>query len=420
MSRERQVTFAPHGHLLTNSGVWSTDREWIVYDIRSDPAGSVFDGDRIERVRVETGETEVLYRSRQGACCGVATCSPVDDRVVFIHGPENPTPDWNYAAFHRRGVIVRMSEPGVAENLDACDIVPPFTPGALRGGSHVHTFREDGKWVAFTYEDHVLAGNAPQADADRNQRNIGVCIPNRFVHVPKAHARNHDGSHFSILVTRTVNQPQPGSDEISRAFEESWIPKRQALAFQGEVLTETRELISEVFIVELPNDLTVPGDGPLEGTLTRRPAPPRGCVQRRLTFTTDRKYPGLQGPRHWLRASPDGTRIAFLMKDEAGIVQIWLISPDGGEPWQLTRNPMPIASAFSWSPSGQWIAHVMDGSVFITDTDTGLSHRLTEPSPESSPRPEACVFSPDSSKIAYLRHINGWNQVFVVESLPRE
>ena len=30
--------------------------------------------------------------------------------------------------------------PGVARNLDARDIVAPFTPGALRGGSHVHIY----------------------------------------------------------------------------------------------------------------------------------------------------------------------------------------------------------------------------------------------------------------------------------------
>lgn len=410
--RERQLTFAPHGHLLTNIGVWSWDGAWIVYDVRSDPAGSVFDGDRIERVHVETGEVQVLYRSGGGACCGVATCSPVDDRVVFIHGPEHPTPDWSYAACHRHGAVVRMSKPIPAVNLDARDIVPPFTPGALRGGSHVHTFREDGGWVAFTYEDHVLA-QSEDAGADRNQRNVGVSVPHSSVRVPKTHPRNHDGSHFSVLVTRTVNRPRPGTDEISRAFEESWIPHRRALAFQGEIVTASGRTISEVFVVDLPDDLTVPGAGPLEGTAGKRPAPPRGCIQRRLTFTVDRKYPGLQGPRHWLRPSPDGSRIAFLMKDDAGVVQIWLTSPDGGEPKQMTRNPTPVASAFSWSPSGRWIGYVMEGSVFVTDADTGQSLRLTEPTPAAPPRPEACVFSPDGSQVAYLRHLDGWNQVFV-------
>ena len=86
-STERQVTHASHGHILTNAAVWSRDGRRIVYDVRSDPAGEVFDGDRIETVAVETGEIRVLYQSNHGAKCGVATFSATADRVVFILGP---------------------------------------------------------------------------------------------------------------------------------------------------------------------------------------------------------------------------------------------------------------------------------------------------------------------------------------------
>ncbi|MBD4005232.1 DUF3748 domain-containing protein, partial [Xanthomonas citri pv. citri] len=82
------------------------------------------------------------------------------------------------------------------------------------------------------------------------------------------------------------------------------------------------------------------------------PAPPRGVVQRRLTFTHHRAYPGLVNvPRHWVRCNPQGTQIAFLMRDDNGIVQLWLISPQGGEPRQLTHNKTDIQSAFNWHPS---------------------------------------------------------------------
>ena len=74
----------------------------------------------------------------------------VDDRVAFILGPEDPTPDWEYAIHHRQGVVVHASRPGEATNLDARDLTPPFTPGALRGGTHVHIFSGDGQWVSFT------------------------------------------------------------------------------------------------------------------------------------------------------------------------------------------------------------------------------------------------------------------------------
>src|SRR5262249_15685183 len=96
-------------------------------------------------------------------------------------------------------------------------------PGAPGGGTQLHMFRSDGNRVAFTYEDHVLA-NLPEGTSDKNQRNVGVCtVIQDTLRVPTRHPRNHDGSAFSVLVTRTANDPRPGSDEISRAFEAAWV-----------------------------------------------------------------------------------------------------------------------------------------------------------------------------------------------------
>lgn len=431
--RERQVTHAPCGHVLTNTGVWSPDGRWIVYDTRSDPAGERFDGQTIEAVCVATGQVQAVYRASRGACCGVVTHSPTDGRVVFILGPEDPTPDWMYCAFHRQGILVDRARPGEAVRLDARDLTEPFTPGALRGGSHVHVFSPDGQWVSFTYEDHVLAQfSSPGADHDMNLRGIGVSVPGRPVRVDRDHPRNHDGEFFTVLVTRTTADPRPGSDEIRRACEEGWVGaqgyrradgtvQRRALAFQGHTLSADGRPVVEAFIVDLPDDLTVPGEGPLCGTARRAPAPPRGCVQRRLTFTANRKYPGIQGPRHWLRSSPDGSRIALLMKDDADVVQLWTVSPQGGPPVQVTRGPYSAASAFTWSPDGRRIALVMDNSVFTVDAATGETTRLTPRMPDAlAPRPEACVFSPDGRQIAYVRPTESaagtFNQVYVVEA----
>jgi Tol biopolymer transport system component len=196
--------------------------------------------------------------------------------------------------------------------------------------------------------------------------------------------------------------------------------QKRALAFQGHVVTRGGRTIVEAFLVDLPEDVTVAGDGPLAGTSTRRPAPPKGAVQRRLTYTADRRYPGLQGPRHWLRSTPDGSRIALLMKDDQGVVQIWTVSPHGGPPVQLTRNAWDVASAFTWSPDGKYLAYVMDHSVFRTEAATGRTQRLTPRSADAdAPRPEACVFSPDGQKIAYVRHVadrsgTRYNQLFAV------
>ncbi len=428
---EQQVTRDPRGHLLTNIGVWSPDSEWIVYDTRSDAAGEKFDGATIEIVNVRTGEVREVYRSANGAFCGVATFHPREAQVVFIHGPEHPTPDWSYGPAHRQGAMVDLAMPGIARPLDARDLSTPFTPGALRGGSHVHVWHAAGEWLSFTYEDHLLPAGTPRTTGgDINQRNIGVSMRGRPVTVPKAHPRNHSGDAFTVLVTRTVVQPEPGSDEIAKAFEEGWVGtngyirpdgsrQSRALAFQGHTIARDGRTNAEVFIVDLPTDLTMPGEGPLAGAIDQRPFPPRGVVQRRLTFTHDQKHPGIQGPRHWLRANAAGSAIAFLLRDDAGVVQLWAVSPNGGAPRQVTRNASDIASAFTWSPDGSRIAHVADGSVCATDAASGRTTRLTARSNASNaPRPEACVWSPDGKWIAFARRVPNaageFNQIFVV------
>lgn len=426
---ETQLTFGPQNHILTNINVWSPDSQWIVYDVRPDPEGSVFEGNRIEAVNLQ-GKIKTLFESTKGAHCGVATWHPQNKRVVFILGPENPTPDWQYGAAHRQGVIVEAARPNQKNNLDARDLTAT-TPGALRGGSHVHIWHPRGDWLSFTYNDHLLAQwQTDTAEHDSDQRNIGVCLP-RKVKVPSG-KRNHDGDYFSVLVTRTRANPRPGSDEIKRAFEESWIGgngylkldgtrQKRALAFQGEVITSRGEAIFEVFVADLPDDLTQPSTGPLQGTLTTRPLPPQGVTQQRITFTAERKFPGLQGPRHWLRTSPDGAQIAFLMRDDEGVVQLWTVSPNGGTPRQITRDKWDIASAFSWRQDGKFIAYGADNSIFVVDVATTQSQRLMPRSSETeAPLPLACVFSPDGKRITYLRRVANKagtrsNQIFVCD-----
>lgn len=436
---ERQIAFAPHGHMLANAGCWTADARRIAYDIRNDE--TVFDGTRIETVDVADGRVRILHESVDGAACGVVTCCPSTGECVFILGPEHPSADWTYAASRRRGVTVDGDRPAPPEGLDARDLVPPFTPGALRGGTHLHTFSGDGQgWVASTYEDEVLASSGVAAGAEVNQRNVAVSVPAGYVRVRRRHPRNHDGTHFTVLVTQTADAPRPGSDEICRACEEGWVGiggymrpdgtrQRRAIAFQGVVVAPDGRPVVEAFVVDLPEDaaaMTVPGDGLIEGTAVTRPRPPFGIVQRRLTTTVARRHPGLQGPRHWLRSSPDGARIAMLMKDDGGLSQIWTVSPCAGlpggppaAPVQLTRHPWPVVSAFSWSPDGRWIVHVADHSVMAVDAATGRALRLTSRSEDAgAPMPQACVISPDGRHVAYLRMVaeadgRRFSQIFV-------
>ena len=107
------------------------------------------------------------------------------------------------------------------------------------------------------------------------------------------------------------------------------------------------------------------------------------------------------------------------MKDDAGIVQLWAVSPNGGPPRQVTRNPWSVASAFTWSPDGRHVAFVADNSVCFVDVASGETHRVTARSEDAAaPRSEACVFSPDGKRLAYMKPVaeagRFFNQVFVV------
>ncbi len=126
---------------------------------------------------------------------------------------------------------------------------------------------------------------------------------------------------------------------------------------------------------------------PLAGTATTLPAPPAGINQRRLTFTHQRRYPGLVNvPRHWVRANPQATEIAFLMRDDAGVVQLWLIPPAGGEPRQLTHTVMGIQSAFNWHPSGAWLGCVVENKIALCDARSGAVSYLTNDREKSAVR----------------------------------
>ncbi|WP_246109869.1 DUF3748 domain-containing protein [Roseimaritima multifibrata] len=434
----RQLTTAGQNHLLTNTGVWSKDGEWIFYDVRSDAAGSQFDSARIERVHVKSEITETVYQSQHGAFVGVVSCSPVEDRVVFIHGPEFPTADWSYAAWHRRGVLLDLAKVGCVTNLDGRDLVPPFTQGALRGGTHLHAFSGDGQWVSFTYEDHLLA-TANDRKSEPNRRNVGVTILGMPVSVPGRHERNHSGSGFSVLVSKTVASPDPGSDQIGRAYSDAWIGRdgyvrhdgvrqSKAIAMLGDVCSENGNPVAELFVLDIPDSLvSLAEQTPMAGA-GEMPFTPQGIAQRRLTFTTNRPFPGLGPVRHWPRSNPEGGQIAFLMRDDQGIAQLWLIAPTGAGLRQLTHNPFPVQSAFSFRSDGRAIACIAGGSLCEVDVQSGQTTRLTKVAEgKTALRGEAVVYSPDGKQIAFVQPVSDpmhggnegpfFNQIFLSPSV---
>ncbi len=426
---ETQLTTAPKGHTVHHTQVFSKDGRWVVYDTRNDDTQIGRTGS-IELVNVHTGEVRVVYRTANqtlhGPGVGAATFSPVQDRVLFIHGIRNADASRPYSMTRRTGVAINIDHPGEPIFMDARDVVPPFTKGALRGGTHSHSWSRDGQWISFTYNDYVMEQLAKSDTTVQDLRTVGIMVPGKVEVAQDGQLENNDGEYFSVIITDVTEHPRPGSDEIDKAFDECWIGEKgyqkpdgswqdKAIAFQGNVRNEREETVTEVFVVDLPADPTVAGDGqPLEGTAVSRPGVPLGATQRRITYTAN----GVKGPRHWLRTTPDGSLVCFLAEDERGIIQLFGVSPNGGAIRQLTDHDFPIQGPFNIDPTGQWIAYPADNSVFIAVLATGDTYRITDRFGDDNRPVGAPNWSPDGKAIAYNRYVgegeNRFLQVFLL------
>lgn len=429
---ESQLTTGPKGHTIHHAQVFLPDGQWIVYDTRNDDSQIGSTG-AIEMINVKTAEVRELYhttnQTNYGPGVGAATFSPVAERVLFIHGIRNATISRPYGMTRRTGVAIDIDRPGQPVFMDARNVTPPFTKGALRGGTHSHAWSADGKWISFTYNDDVIDRLSETDSTVRDMRTVGVMVPGPVEVAADTARENNSGTCFSVVVTDVTEKPAWGSDEIDKAFDECWlgndgyvrtdgIKQHRAIAFQGNVRDEMGQTITEIFVVDLPADLTQAVDGqPLEGTATTRPATPAGTRQRRITYS-DR---GVEGPRHWLRTTPDGSLIIYLARDGDGIVQLFGVSPNGGPVRRLTHHPFPVQGPFNVAPGGHKVAYPADNSIFVADLATGESQRITQRFDDTCKPVGAPNWSPDGKSIAYNRYVEAnegrFLQLFILQNV---
>jgi len=414
---ETQLTRAAQGHTLNNRQVFSKDGNWLVYDTRNDDT-QIGSTRTIACVHVKTGEVKVLYTtanaSAYGPGVGAVTFSPTANRVLFIQGIRNADQSKPYSTTRRTGVAVDTDHPQQPHYLDARDISAPFTAGALRGGTHAHSWSGNGQRISFTYNDYVMEQLSKTGAPVQDLRMVGVMVPGAVQVAPDPSAENNSGEMFAMVVTRVTEHPQPGSDEISKAFDECWIGEKgyqkkdgthqpYAIAFQGDVRDKAGHLITEVFVTDLPDQFKAAHKTPLlAGTPTTRPAVPEGVVQRRVTHTPQ----GITGPRHWLRTTPDGSLIFFLAKDDSGLIQLFCVSPNGGAVKQVTHHAFSVQGQFNLSPDGNLIAYPADNSLFVTDRRTGASTRITPKFSDADGPLGAPNWSPDGNTLAYNRYVD--------------
>ncbi|MNK03725.1 translocation protein TolB [compost metagenome] len=426
---ERQLTTDAKGHFLNTNQCFSADGKWLVYDTRNDDSKIGSTGS-IEMVNVLTGEIKLLYQTKNqteyGPGVGAASFSPATNRVVFIHGIRNANEKNPYGFTRRTGVAIDVDNPEVPIFMDARDVKPPFIPGALRGGTHAHSWSGDGQWLSFTYNDDVIAQLSKINQKVQDLRTVGVMFPGKVNVAEEANGENNSAEMFAVVVTKVTENPTPGSDDIDKAFDECWIGNRgyqkadgsrqeRAIAFQGNVKDEHGDSKTEIFVVDLPTDLSIAKLGEaLAGTVTRRPDVPAGIKQRRITFTKE----GVLGPRHWLRSSPDGTQIAFLSKDTFGFINAFVVSPNGGLVKQISFNSFDIQSGLNFSPNGRYISYVAQNAIYITELATGESKQLIESSAQEDRPVSAVIWSPDGKTLAYNRYVKNdgsYLQIFLLK-----
>ena len=416
---EIQVTHGAYGHTLNASQVFSPDGKWIVYDTRNDDT-HISRTNAIEKVHVETGEIVRLYTTQgqtvYGPGVGAAAFHPLKEKIIYIHGLLNCTQKFPYGFTRRFGAITNTSQPKGFIHAEARKIAAPLVPGALRGGTHAHTWSGDGTSISFTYNDALMEQLEKQTKGlVKDMRTIGVMTEGHPVKTGVEGDEEFPGSYFAVITATVTEKPLPGSDAIDRAFDECWIgtngyirkdgnDQKKALAFQGNVRDKNDHTVTEVFVSDIPEDITIPPSGlKLEGKPETHPNVPDGLTQTRLTHTTGRRYPGIQGPRCRLRSSPDGRSIYFHMKDDGGIVQIYSVPSTGGLPEQITAFENSIEGQYNVSPDGKMLSCIADNKIWIVDIEKKTMQSLTGKS--ETKIAGGALWSKDGKLLVYNRYV---------------
>jgi hypothetical protein len=408
-----QLTHKPEiNHNLDNNLNFSPDGQWLCYDTRS-LDNNIANTLTIERVHVFSAKRDTLYSApnpKKNLGPGVAAVSyfPNADKVIFIHGLDTKK-KLQYRKARRVGAIIEIGEQNKVIWADARDVTPPFTAGALRGGTHRHEPSGDGNWIGFTYNDLIMA------NMDRNLRTIGVTKLNNPVEVYKDEfGENLDGAGFSVLVVRVTSNPRENTDEISQAAEDSWVGENGYLNEKGKRQKLARGFIGtladgrkEVFIVDIPENIFKSGKfGPLEGTSLIFPQPPEGTVQRRLTFTKS----GCLGN---VRSCPDGKWLAYRSQDKNGNWQIFLISPNGGKPQQVTDLADGVEGEARWHWSGKFFVFAANKQIYVSD----IKKKISKPVSRSfDTAPHNYIWSKDGKYIAFNLIKETVQQIFLLKT----
>lgn len=397
---EWQLTSSPISHLLDNNDNFSRDDRFLVVDTRDTVGGGIGNGTTIMKISISTGLENLVYApnpvmtgTNAAPGLGAVSYNPIADEVAFIHGPlvsETPKLGFYRATNRRGGVVVADGSGDLKGFLDLRDVENEVTtPGAHRGGTHRHEYTLDGSRVGFTYDDELLTNYG---------RTIGLLMP---------HRRAPGGaSHWAVLLLRMAPTNTAVAGEIERAADDSWIGARGLMrGFIGRVKEENGSYTNSLFIVDIPENVDVTTAD--AGTKTRYPSPPAGVRMRRITNT---EAAGI------VRGSHDGSQVGYFAASADGTRQVFIVPSNGSDraadpalrPVQATRMPANVTGGLRWHPSGNSIAAISDGGVFVTCVKPGplfgTSVFLTARG-SGVPAAEALVWSHNGKMLAFNRRV---------------
>lgn len=408
MAEIKTLTQAPHGHMLHHNAACSADGRYIVFDYRNDETQigrtasiGVYDMQEGKEVPIYHNMGQSIY----GPGVGAASFHPATNQVVFIHGLQDANKEKPYDITRRTGVIVDMEQANRASYADCRDLNAPYFPGTLRGGTHSHMWRPDGQMISFTYNDELV---------ELQLRMVGVMMPAKAPIPVREQPGNVQGEYYAVICSEVVAAPEWGSDEINKAFDECWLQDRVgdkptfSLAFQGNTLTKEGKPHTEIYTCAIDEELIL-SDPRAVGSQGRRPQMPRGMQQKRLTHTKT----GLSDLRHWLRASPDGSFIYALMKDEQGRNQILQCDRHTGQTKQLSQFEFSISSPINIDAQGQKLVFFANQQVYIFTIETKELQLLTNFNSQALPLVGAPLFHPDGKHVLFNQFVAGQEGTFV-------
>lgn len=353
----RKLTNTARGHMLHHNSVFSADGQWIVFDGRNDEK-KIGETTYISIVSINGQEEHTIYETQNpsmyGPGVGAASFSPTADKVIFIHGLLDANENQPYDITRRFGMAVDIQKSYDGIPMDARDVVAPYTLGSLRGGSHSHCWSPDGTMVSFTYND---------AFVDPDLRMVGVMIPSdQDIVVPQT-SGNHKGTAYAVILSEVVREPEWGTNQISKAFDECWLATdKPKIAFQGNTKNLNGEVITEIYTIEVNQDL-IRKDPNTVGKIGTLPQVPKGIVQKRISFTEK----GLSPLRHWLRSSPDGRYVYALAKDDNSNNQIVQCTVETGEYKYISNFPFSISSPININYDGDKICFYANNKLYLFD-----------------------------------------------------